>query len=346
MLVSLHVKNLALIAEEEVSFTDGLNILTGETGAGKSIIIGSINLALGAKADRTVIRDGAEYALIELLFEADSEEQVRRLREMDLPVEEDGAILIKRKIMPARSVSSINGETVTTRQLREMAACLIDIYGQRENQTLLRRDRQLHILDEFAGAAAVPLLSEVRGCYQAYRKLEEEWEKDDLDGPARARELELLDFEIGELEDAAVRPGEDEELEKAYRRMQSMNRLTEAVSETMQLTDGEDGASDRIGRACRALSETAGSDDGLDDLAAQLGEIDGLLSDFNRALSDYADGLTFDPAAFQETEERLDLINHLKDKYGSSIGALQKALADRRDRAEMLEDYAARRKAL
>lgn len=346
MLVSLHVKNLALIAEEEVSFTDGLNILTGETGAGKSIIIGSINLALGAKADRTVIRDGAEYALIELLFEADSEEQVRRLREMDLPVEEDGAILIKRKIMPARSVSSINGETVTTRQLREMAACLIDIYGQRENQTLLRRDRQLHILDEFAGAAAVPLLSEVRGCYQAYRKLEEEWEKDDLDGPARARELELLDFEIGELEDAAVRPGEDEELEKAYRRMQSMNRLTEAVSETMQLTDGEDGASDRIGRACRALSETAGSDDGLDDLAAQLGEIDGLLSDFNRALSDYADGLTFDPAAFQETEERLDLINHLKDKYGSSIEALQKALADRRDRAEMLEDYAARRKAL
>lgn len=346
MLVSLHVKNLALIAEEEVSFTDGLNILTGETGAGKSIIIGSINLALGAKADRTVIRDGAEYALVELLFEADSGEQVRRLRELDLPVEEDGAILIKRKIMPARSVSSINGETVTTRQLREMAACLIDIYGQRENQTLLRRDRQLHILDEFAGAAAAQLLSEVRGCYQAYRKLEEEWEKDDLDGPARAREMELLDFEIRELEEAAVRPGEDEELEKAYRRMQSMNRLSEAVGQAMQLTDGEDGASDRIGRACRALSEAAGSDDGLDGLAAQLGEIDGLLSDFNRALSDYADGLTFDPAAFQETEERLDLINHLKDKYGSSVGALQKALADRRGRAEMLENYAARRKAL
>ena len=346
MLVSLHVKNLALIAEEEVSFTDGLNILTGETGAGKSIIIGSINLALGAKADRTVIRDGAEYALVELLFEADSGEQVRRLRELDLPVEEDGAILIKRKIMPARSVSSINGETVTTRQLREMAACLIDIYGQRENQTLLRRDRQLHILDEFAGGAAAQLLSEVRGCYQAYRKLEEEWEKDDLDGPARAREMELLDFEIRELEEAAVRPGEDEELEKAYRRMQSMNRLSEAVGQAMQLTDGEDGASDRIGRACRALSEAAGSDDGLDGLSAQLGEIDGLLSDFNRALSDYADGLTFDPAAFQETEERLDLINHLKDKYGSSVGALQKALADRRGRAEMLENYAARRKAL
>lgn len=346
MLVSLHVKNLALIAEEEVSFTDGLNILTGETGAGKSIIIGSINLALGAKADRTVIRDGAEYALVELLFEADSGEQVRRLRELDLPVEEDGAILIKRKIMPARSVSSINGETVTTRQLREMAACLIDIYGQRENQTLLRRDRQLHILDEFAGGAAAQLLSEVRGCYQAYRKLEEEWEKDDLDGPARAREMELLDFEIRELEEAAVRPGEDEELEKAYRRMQSMNRLSEAVGQAMQLTDGEDGASDRIGRACRALSEAAGSDDGLDGLSAQLGEIDGLLSDFNRALSDYADGLTFDPAAFQETEERLDLINHLKDKYGSSVGALQKALTDRRGRAEMLENYAARRKAL
>ena len=151
MLLSLHVKNLALIEEEEVTFTDGLNILTGETGAGKSIILGSVNLALGGKADKSIIRTGKDFALIELTFQADNERQLQMLSDMDLPAEEDGTILIKRKIMPGRNVCTVCGETVTLRQLREISAQLIDIYGQRENQRLLKRDQQLVTLDEFAG---------------------------------------------------------------------------------------------------------------------------------------------------------------------------------------------------
>ena len=121
MLLSLHVKNLALIEEEEVTFTDGLNILTGETGAGKSIIIGSINLALGGKADKAIIRTGADYALIELVFTADNDKQLKKLEELDLPAPEDGTILVKRKILPGRSVCSVCGESVTLRQLRGIA---------------------------------------------------------------------------------------------------------------------------------------------------------------------------------------------------------------------------------
>ena len=151
MLLSLHVKNLALIEEEEVTFTNGLNILTGETGAGKSIIIGSINLALGGKADKAIIRTGAEYALIELVFTADNEKQLKKLEELDLPAPEDGTILVKRKILPGRSVCSVCGESVTLRQLREIAELMIDVYGQRENQKLLRREAQLQTVDDYAG---------------------------------------------------------------------------------------------------------------------------------------------------------------------------------------------------
>ena len=151
MLLSLHVKNLALIQAEEVTFTDGLNILTGETGAGKSIIIGSINLAMGARADKNIIRTGTDYALIELSFRADHARQLDKLTELGLTPEEGDIILIKRKILPSRSICSICGETVTLKQLREVGELLIDIYGQRENQRLLRREAQRQTLDEFGG---------------------------------------------------------------------------------------------------------------------------------------------------------------------------------------------------
>jgi hypothetical protein len=177
MLLSLHVKNLALIEEEEVTFTDGLNILTGETGAGKSIIIGSVNLALGAKADKAIIRTGADYALIEMTFLADNETQIAKLKEMDLPIEEDGTILIKRKILPGRSACSVCGESVTLRQLREIAELLIDIYGQRENQKLLRREAQLLTVDEYAGEEAERLKASVAQRYKKWRALTSEWER-------------------------------------------------------------------------------------------------------------------------------------------------------------------------
>jgi len=346
MLVSLHVRNLALISEEEVNFEDGLNILTGETGAGKSIIIGSIGIALGGKADKSIIRDGADYALIELVFTADTKRQLDRLSEMGFPAEDDGTILIKRKIMPTRSVASVNGEAATGRELKEIAGLLIDVYGQRENQTLLRRGRQLSIIDEYAGGEAQELLRKVREHYTSLHAHEKEWDENDLDEAERRRELELLDFEIDELEKAAVKTGEDDKLEKDYRRMSAVSRLTAACGAARQLTDGESGASELVSRACRELSEVNGDDEALDAIASQLSDIDSLLSDFNRSLDDYTESLTFDPEEFRTVEERLDLINHLKDKYGPTIEDIQKALEKRKQKAEELSDYAAGRKRL
>ena len=347
MLLSLHVKNLALIEEEEVTFTDGLNILTGETGAGKSIIIGSINLALGGKADKAIIRTGAEYALIELVFTADNEKQLKKLEELDLPAPDDGTILVKRKILPGRSVCSVCGESVTLRQLREIAELMIDVYGQRENQKLLRREAQLQTVDDYAGEKASVLKEKVAGSYRKWKSLREEWDRDDLDDTARKREADLLAYECREIEEAAIREGEDEELEARYRLMENFRRISEAAGQAGMWTSGsEQSAEEAVDRASRELSSVSGIDPELDKLADELAEVESLLSDFNRSLSDYLRNLTFDPSEFQEIQERLNLINHLKDKYGRSIADIDRALAERTERLQFLEDYENGRKRL
>ena len=340
MLLSLHVKNLALIEEEEVTFTDGLNILTGETGAGKSIIIGSVNLALGGKADKAIIRTGAEYALIEMVFAADNERQLRKLEEMDLPAPEDGTILIKRKILPGRSVCSVCGESVTLRQLREIAELLIDIYGQRENQKLLRRDAQLMTVDEYAGEKASSLKAEVHESYRKWKMLKETWEKDDLDDSARKREADLLAYEVREIEEAGIREGEDEELENRYRLLENFRKISEAAGQAAFWTGGsEQSAEEAIGRASRELASVSGIDPTLDRITEELSEVEGLLADFNRSMNDYMRELTFDPAEFEQIQDRLNLINRLKDKYGRSVLDIERALSERQDRLAFLEDY-------
>ncbi len=345
MLLSLHVKNLALIEEEEVTFTDGLNILTGETGAGKSIILGSVNLALGGKADKSIIRTGAEYALIEMVFLIDNENQVRKLEQMDLPAPEDGTVLIKRKILPGRSICSVCGESVTLRQLREIAELMIDVYGQRENQKLLRREAQMLTVDEYAGEEASRLIERTAESYKKWKSLREAWEKDDLDDSARKREADLLAYECREIEEAALREGEDEELESRYRLLENFRKISEAAGQAGILTGGGDhSAEEAIDRAARELSSVSGIDPQLDSLADELAEVESLLSDFTRALNDYLRELTFDPAEFAQIRDRLDLINHLKDKYGRDIAGIEKAFEERQERLSFLEDYENERK--
>ena len=171
MLISLHVKNLALIDETEVYFGNGLNILTGETGAGKSIIIGSVNLALGAKAEKEMIRTGADYALVELVFQIEKEEQLQEIRQLELPVEEDGTVILQRRIMPGKSLCKVGGETVSVRQVKALAGVLIDIHGQHEHQSLLKPGKQLEILDDYAGEALYKLKKQLKERYEEYKEV-------------------------------------------------------------------------------------------------------------------------------------------------------------------------------
>ncbi len=339
MLLSLHVKNLALIEETEIEFTPGLNILTGETGAGKSILIGSVNLALGAKADKELIRRGAESALVELTFFDESGRVKEKLDELELPCEED-CITISRRIQPGRSISRINGETVTVKQIRELSELLLDIHGQHEHQSLLHKKKHREILDAYAGEALLPILSDIKRLYQERRRIEEEMEAAGMDEAARKRELELLHFELQEIEEAQLIPGEDEELENSYRRMVNSQKIGEALGISYRCTGGdEESAASLVGRAVRELYGVTSYDERLLGLSDQLTEIEGLLNDFNRELSDYMSDSEFDGADFQRTEERLNLINHLKDKYGRTVLEVIEYSSVISEKIEKLEDY-------
>lgn len=345
MLISLHVKNLALIEEAEVDFTGGLNILTGETGAGKSILLGSVNLALGGKASPDMIRRGADAALVELTFDS-SERIAQKLAEMDLP-EEDGTVTIARKISQGRSVSRINGETVSARQLKELSELLIDIHGQHEHQSLLQKKRHLQILDAYAGKEAEELKAEAAKLYKERKDLLAEKEESALDERERDRELELLSFEQQEIEAAALKDGEDEELEKQYSLMVNGQKIGEALGQTFRLTGGEEeGASTLIGRAVREIGSVAHFDEKLAGMQETLLQTEELLNDFNRECADYMESMEFDGALFAQVEERLNVVNRLKEKYGGSIGKVKAYGEEIAQKTEKLKDYEVYRAAL
>ena len=349
MLYNLHVKNLALINEQEIEFENGLNIMSGETGAGKSVIIGSVNLALGAKADSGMIRTGAEYALIELTFGIKNEAQLKSLKELDIPVEEDGTLILQRKIMEGRSVCKANGETVSARQLRDLSNILINIHGQNDHQELLHKKKHLEILDDFSGEGLSKLKEKCSEAYSSWKDVLKKLDETNLDERERERQKDLASFEFEEITEADPRVGEDEELETRYRRMANSRKIAEAAGIAAEVTgagDAGENAADAIGRAVRELSSVSGYDDKAKELFEQLSDIDNLLSDFRHAISAYIDELEFDPEDFANTEERLNKINHLKDKYGGSIEAVLKYRDEKEEELKKLEDLSAYRQEL
>ncbi|SDA37986.1 DNA repair protein RecN (Recombination protein N) [Butyrivibrio sp. INlla18] len=349
MLYSLHVKNLALIKEQEIEFSKGLNILTGETGAGKSVIIGSVNLALGGKTDAGLIRTGEESALVELTFGELNDQQKKFIKDMDIDLDEDGTVIIQRKIMPGRSISKICGETVSARQLKDIASILINIHGQNDHQELLHKKKHMEILDDYCMNELKTPLQELSLRYEEMRSLEKELEDMSMDESSRLREQELLEFEVNEINDANVVLGEDEELESRYHKMVNSRKISEAAYAASAMTsgnDGEDSASDLIGRAVRELSSVSNYDSDIEDLLSQLSDIENLLTDFNHSLSDYVSDLEFDDEDFRNTEDRLNTLNHLKDKYGGSLEKVLEYLEEKSSRLEALSDLDAVRNKL
>ena len=339
MLQSLHVKNLALIDEIEVEFAEGLNILTGETGAGKSIILGSVNLALGGRYTKDLIRQGENYALVELVFTVTEKSRLKALEKLCI-YPEDGLLILSRKLMDGRSVSRINGETVTLGRLKEAAQVLIDIHGQHEHQSLLYKKNHLAILDAFAKEAG-EWKKKVADSYREYRRLEKELKEADKDEAERAKEISFLEFEIDEIENAGITAAECQSVEEDYRRMMQGKRIAENLEEAYLYTAGEGGisAAEAIGRAVRAAAVAAEHDDKSRELYEQLVEVENLIGDSGRELRCYLDSLSFEPEQFYETESRLNQINHLKVKYGDSAEAILQHKADDEERLLILKNY-------
>lgn len=323
MLRSLHVKNMALIEEESIKFDDGLNILTGETGAGKSILIGSLGVALGYGSFKDFVPENADHSSVELVFETESERVRKKLEDNDIP-DMDGQVILSRTFRRGRSVSRLNGEVVPIGLVREISSDLIDIHGQHEHQSLLYPKYHLQLVDDFAGEK---LLEEKAKCREAYRTYAEagkklkEALKDEGD---RAKKIDFISFEVHEIDAAGLREGEDEELESRFRLLSNAQKIMEALALVQRLTDGdgETDASSQISRASREMASVASFDENLAQLSGMLTDCESMISDFTRSLSGYIDDFSYDEGEFAEVSERLDLINRLKTKYGKTIGEI------------------------
>lgn len=337
MLQTLYVKNMALIDEMEIDLKDGLNILTGETGAGKSIIIDSISFALGEKVDKHILRDKDQAGYVELIFSQLSDSVVAQLRALEIEPEDD-AVILSRKITGSRSVAKINGESVPASRLREAAGCLIDIHGQHEHQSLLHAAKHLEYLDDYASAELEEKKYALAEAYKAYTVCKKQLEEQCTDKEEQARELSFLEYEVSEILAAKLGIGEDEELESEYRRMTNSKKIMEAL-QLVEQASGENGASSMIGRGVRELSAVSEYDKPLEGLTEQLSQVEELLSDFHRELNSYMDEAQFDGERFAQVEARLDTINRLKTKYGATIEDILASCEEKQARIDQLKHF-------
>ena len=340
MLENLHVKNLALIEEEDITFLDGLHILSGETGAGKSIILGALGLALGGKVSKDMLRDPGKEALIEAVFRITRDSQRKQLAELDIEPYDD-EIILSRKITESRSVAKINGEMVPAIRMKEVGDIFLDIHGQNDHQSLLHKKKHLEMLDEYAKNEVGPLKERMQTAYKTYAAKQQEWkEANQLDGD-REREISFLEYEIKEITEANLEIGEDARFENQYRRLSNSKRIMEALSEAYQQTSGSDGASEQVGRAVQRLHQILSYDEALEPMFESLNDIDSLLSDFNRDLSQYMAEAEFDEEMFAQIDGRLNEINRLKDKYGATIEDILATKQEKEDRLEKLMHHEA-----
>lgn len=340
MLENLHVKNLALIEEEDITFLDGLHILSGETGAGKSIILGALGLALGGKVSKDMLRDPGKEALVEAVFRITRDSQRKQLAELDIEPYDDEVIL-SRKITESRSVAKINGEMVPAIKMKEVGDIFLDIHGQNDHQSLLHKKKHLEMLDEYAKNEVGPLKERMQAAYKTYAAKQQEWkEANQLDGD-REREISFLEYEIKEITEVNLEIGEDARFENQYRRLSNSKRIMEALSEAYQQTSGSDGASEQVGRAVQRLHQILSYDEALEPMFESLNDIDSLLSDFNRDLSQYMAEAEFDEEMFAQIDGRLNEINRLKDKYGATIEDILATKQEKEDRLEKLMHHEA-----
>ena len=340
MLKNLHVKNLALIEDADIDFSEGLNILTGETGAGKSLLMGSVLMALGSRFDTSMIRKGAENASVELVFDCVSERALEVLKDLDISPEDDGSIIIKRTCSQTKSSCRINGSTVAVKEMKRLSQALINVHGQRDYETLLHRAELLSIIDLYCGTDISGLMDELSENFRRMSGLKDKLEEESKDTGAAGRECDLARFELEEIEEADLQDGEDEEVENTYRRMSNFKKIAEGVSRAHELIGGdEENAGNLTSQALKELSSVSEYDDELTAFEEELRSAESILSDLRMELGSYLSQMEFDEEKFALTEERLNLINKLKSKYGRTISDVLAYAASRKEIIAKYEDY-------
>ena len=337
MLLNLHVKNFALIDEIDIDFNEGLNILTGETGAGKSVILGSLNIAMGAKAEKDVIRTGCEFALVEVLFSVDKNTK-DTLTEMGVSFDED-TLLVQRKITPQRSVFKVNGETFNATFVRSVSELLIDVYGQHDYQNLLNSKNHIDIFDSYLGDSFNDTLNDYKNTYKEYLRLKKELEAPLIDDQAREREIALLEYQINEIDETSLKEDEEENVETRLKVLENASKIQESLGNINNLISGEySSASGSIDEALRELSGISHFDDNLEKLCDSLNSISEMITDFSREADNLYNEYSPDESELIMLRARYELINDLERKYGRTIEEVIKYRADKETELDKLRD--------
>lgn len=331
MLTELHIKNIAVIEKADITFRQGLNILTGETGAGKSIIIDALNAVLGGRASRESVRSGTDEAVVTAVFDADGTYEWCRENDVDI---EDGVLILRRRITSdGKSAGRVNGVPLSAAQLRALGVLLIDIHGQNDGRQLLDEGRHLAYLDRFGDLRAC--VDEYTAIYDRYQSIKNELCSLDMDEEEKARLIESLSFRIEELESAKLKPGESEELAARRELMKNTGRLTEAANGAYAaLYETEGSALERVGDAEQTIDRAAA-------LAPELAETAKIITDAKYALEDaaerlreFSEKLDFLPDEYDRVESRLALISRLSKKYGGDENEMLSSLEEYKQRLD------------
>ena len=344
MLQSLHIENIAVIEKADICFDVGLNVLTGETGAGKSIVIDSINAVLGERVSRDMVRTGAAQADVTAVFSDLSEAALQQLHALGLSEEEDGTLLIRRSITAdGRGSCRVGGHPVTVGVLRELGRSLVNIHGQHDNQTLLAPEKHVTYLDKLGNIDPVR-----QAYYEAYSylcSLHRALRDEDTDQEQKARRLDLLTYQIDEIEAADLQPDEEQQLlqKRAYfRQSEKVMNLLEKAQNALSGTEQEDGAVQRTRKASAALDDGAAAWEPLQPLAEQLQQVYAQIQDAEYRLRDVIEQAGLDPAEQERVEDRLDVWRKLKSKYGADHAAILAFVEAARREREGIEQSDAR----
>lgn len=323
MLENLHIRNVALIEECDIDFHKGLNILSGETGAGKSMVIDSLNFVLGERTSRDFIRRGEKSAVVEALFSIPNSKFHEKLQEIGILTEDDGSVLISRTLNASgKSICRINGSTLTMGMIREISEDMIDIHGQHQHQSLLNASRHIELLDQFCGKE----LEEEKVVFlEIFHKIKDIQKKLDAlvgDEQQRAHKIDLLQFQTEEIRNAHIRQGEEDSLLEQKKLLSSAQRRIQLVRDSLNLLyygmDEDICAIDRISQAIVYIKELGDIDSEVSEIQDELDTVYAQLDDCIRELKRYADELEDDPDSLEMIEERLQQIYNLKRKYGKN----------------------------
>lgn len=340
MLQKLFIKNVALISEAEIEFDRKLNVLSGETGSGKSVILDSINFVLGSKADKTMIRYGEQEAIVRAEFCVDeNSEAVKKLEEFD--IESDGLISITRKFsLDGKGSIKINGVSVTAAMLKAVTLHLVDVHGQSEHFFLLSEDNQLNVVDGICGEDVGVIKSELADLIKNKRGLKAKIAELGGDGAERERKLDLLEYQIKEIENADLKEGEFDELKTRRNIIANTEKILSSISGGVSALNDDGGALDCLSSAQRAITGISSLSDNYAKMEERLEEVYAEISDICETLTDYADELTFDGREAEEIDERITLIKNLRKKYGADEKEILNFLEDSRAQFDLLSDGA------